>query len=313
MSVLAVGTVAFDTIETPFGKADRILGGSGTYIALAARYLTSPVRVVGVVGRDFPEEHVDLFRSRGIDTEGLVRDEDGETFFWAGRYHYDLNRRDTLATHLNVLAGFDPEVPASYRDSRIVCLGNLDPTVQQKVLDQVDAPDLVILDTMNYWIEHTPKELRKTLERVDVLVINDSEARELSGEPNLVRAARIIRGMGPQTLVIKKGEHGALLFRNGTVFSAPAFPLEDIYDPTGAGDAFMGGFAGHLARTDPHDPEEMRRAVVLGSALASFVVEAFGTERLLSLDNGDLEMRIASFHDLSVIPEMNGALGTPSL
>ena len=313
MSVLAVGTVAFDTIETPFGKVDRILGGSGTYIALAARYLTPTVRVVGVVGRDFPEEHVDLFRSRGIDTEGLVRDADGETFFWAGRYHYDLNRRDTLATHLNVLAGFDPALPTSYRDSRIVCLGNLDPTVQQKVLDQIDDPDLVILDTMNYWIEHTPKELRKTLDRVDVLVINDSEARELSGEPNLVRAARIIRGMGPQTLVIKKGEHGALLFRDGTVFSAPAFPLEDIYDPTGAGDAFMGGFAGHLARTDPRDPEEMRRAIVLGSALASFVVEAFGTERLLSLDNTDLETRIAAFHELSVIPEMNGALGAPSL
>ena len=312
MSVLAVGTVAFDTIETPFGKADRILGGSGTYIALAARYLTSPVRVVGVVGRDFPEEHMDLFRTRGIDTEGVVRDEEGETFFWAGRYHYDLNRRDTLATHLNVLAGFDPTLPPSYRDSRIVCLGNLDPTVQQKVLDQVEAPDLVILDTMNYWIEHTPKELRKTLERVDVLVINDSEARELSGEPNLVRAARIIRGMGPKTLVIKKGEHGALLFRDGTVFSAPAYPLEDIYDPTGAGDAFMGGFAGHLARTDPHDPEEMRRAIVLGSALASFVVEAFGTERLLGLDSADLEARIAAFHALSVIPEMDGVLGAPS-
>ncbi len=312
MSVLAVGTVAFDTIETPFGKAERILGGSGTYIALAARYLTAPVRVVGVVGRDFPEEHTDLFRTRGIDTEGLVRDEEGETFFWAGRYHYDLNRRDTLATHLNVLATFDPEVPTSYRDSRIVCLGNLDPTVQQKVLDQMEAPELVILDTMNYWIEHTPRELKKTLKGVDVLVINDSEARELSGEPNLVRAARIIRGMGPQTLVIKKGEHGALLFRDGTVFSAPAFPLEDIYDPTGAGDAFMGGFAGYLARTDPHDPEEMRRAVVLGSALASFVVEAFGTERLLNLGSADLETRIASFHELSAIPEMSGAMHTPS-
>jgi sugar/nucleoside kinase (ribokinase family) len=308
MSVLAVGTVAFDTIETPFGKAERILGGSGTYIALAARYLTTPVRVVGVVGRDFPEAHADLLRARNIDTEGLVRDEEGETFFWAGRYHYDLNRRDTLATHLNVLAGFDPEVPAAYRDSRIVCLGNLDPTVQQRVLDQTDAPDLVVLDTMNYWIEHTPKELRKTLKRVDVLVINDSEARELSGEPNLVRAARVIRDLGPQTLVIKKGEHGALLFTNGAVFSAPAYPLEDIHDPTGAGDAFMGGFAGHLSRTDPHDPKELRRAVVLGSALASFVVEAFGTERLLDLSPSDLETRIAAFHEMSLIPEMDGAM-----
>ena len=313
MSVLAVGTVAFDSIETPFGKAERVLGGSGTYIALAARYLAAPVRLVGVVGRDFPEEHVDLLRTRNIDTEGLVRDEDGETFFWAGRYHYDLNRRDTLATHLNVLATFDPEVPATYRDSRIVCLGNLDPTVQRTVLDQMDAPDLVVLDTMNYWIEHTPKELRKTLERVDVLVINDSEARELSGEPNLVRAARVIRAMGPQTLVIKKGEHGALLFTNGAVFSAPAYPLEDIHDPTGAGDAFMGGFAGHLARTDPHNPEELRRAVILGSALASFVVEAFGTERLLDLGTADLERRIASFHELSLIPEMDGAMHSSAL
>ena len=313
MSVLAVGTVAFDSIETPFGKAERVLGGSGTYIALAARYLAAPVRLVGVVGRDFPEEHVDLLRTRNIDTEGLVRDEDGETFFWAGRYHYDLNRRDTLATHLNVLATFDPEVPATYRDSRIVCLGNLDPTVQRTVLDQMDAPDLVVLDTMNYWIEHTPKELRKTLECVDVLVINDSEARELSGEPNLVRAARVIRAMGPQTLVIKKGEHGALLFTNGAVFSAPAYPLEDIHDPTGAGDAFMGGFAGHLARTDPHNPEELRRAVILGSALASFVVEAFGTERLLDLGTADLERRIASFHELSLIPEMDGAMHSSAL
>ncbi|MEM1041713.1 MAG: PfkB family carbohydrate kinase [Bacteroidota bacterium] len=312
MSVLVVGTVAFDTIETPFGKAERILGGSGTYIALAARYLAAPVRVVGVVGHDFPEAHVDLLRARDIDTEGLERDPEGETFFWAGRYHYDLNRRDTLATHLNVLATFDPVIPDAYRDSRIVCLGNLDPTVQAKVLDQVEAPDLVVLDTMNYWIEHTPKELRKTLRRVDVLVINDSEARELSGEPNLVRAAAVVRSMGPQTLVIKKGEHGALLFAGDTVFSAPAFPLEAIYDPTGAGDAFMGGFAGHLARTDPSDPQELRRAIVLGSALASFVVEAFGTDRLLNLEARDLEARIAAFHDLSAIPDMAQALAAPS-
>ena len=308
MSVLVVGTVAFDTIETPFGKAERILGGSGTYIALAARYLTAPVRVVGVVGRDFPDEHVALLRDRDIDTEGLVCDEEGETFFWAGRYHYDLNRRDTLATHLNVLATFDPEVPASYRDSRIVCLGNLDPTVQAKVLDQMDAPEVVILDTMNYWIEHTPRELRRTLERVDILVINDSEARELSGEPNLIRAVRVIRGMGPQTLVIKKGEHGALLFTGDTVFSAPAYPLEDIFDPTGAGDTFMGGFAGHLARTDPHDPEELRRAVILGSALASYCVEAFGTERLLDLDADAVDGRISAFHSLSAIPSMESAV-----
>ncbi|MDX1531571.1 MAG: PfkB family carbohydrate kinase [Rhodothermales bacterium] len=305
-SVLAVGTVAFDTIETPFGRADRVLGGSATYLTLAARFLTDAVRLVGVVGRDFPEEHVALLQDRGVDTEGLVRDEEGETFFWAGRYGYDLNTRDTLATHLNVLATFQPEIPDAYADSRIVCLGNLDPGVQAAVLDQVEAagprPDLVVLDTMNYWIEHTPKALRQVLRRVDVLVINDSEARELANEPNLVRAARIIREMGPPVLVIKKGEHGALLFSDGAVFSAPAYPLEDIHDPTGAGDTFLGGFAGHLARTDVRDPEELRRAVVLGSALASFVVEAFGPERLLSLTPEELEARIGAFHDLVAIP-----------
>lgn len=306
MSVLAVGTVAFDSIETPFGKAECILGGSATYIALAARFLTRPVHLLGVVGRDFPEEHVRLLEARGVDTTGLVRDASGETFFWAGRYHYDLNRRDTLATHLNVLATFEPVVPEAYRACRIVCLGNLDPTVQAKVLDQMQAPELVVLDTMNYWIEHTPRELRRVLERVDVLVVNDAEARELSGEPNLVRAARAIRALGPRTLVIKKGEHGALLFNGEAVFSAPAYPLEDIHDPTGAGDTFMGGFAGHLARTDPRDAHELRRAVILGSALASFVVERFGTERLLDLPAEELERRIGAFHELSAIPEGMG-------
>lgn len=302
MSILAVGTVAFDSIETPFGRAERILGGSGTYISLASRYLCDSVRLVGVVGRDFPEEHVTMLGEHGIDTEGLVRDAEGETFFWAGRYHYDLNNRDTLATHLNVLATFDPVVPEAYRDSRIVCLGNLDPVVQRRVLDQLDAPELVVLDTMNFWIEQTPDALRETLERVDVLVINDSEARELSDEPNLVRAARLIRAMGPKTLVIKKGEHGALLFHEDEVFSAPAYPLEDIHDPTGAGDTFLGGFAGHLARTDPHDPDELRRAVVYGSALASFTVERFGTERLQHLAPDALGARVDAFYRLSALP-----------
>lgn len=302
MSILAVGTVAFDSIETPFGRAERILGGSGTYISLASRYLCDPVRLVGVVGRDFPEEHLTMFGQHDIDTDGLVRDPEGETFFWAGRYHYDLNNRDTLATHLNVLATFDPVVPEHYRDSRIVCLGNLDPAVQRRVLDQLDAPELVVLDTMNFWIEQTPDSLRETLERVDVLVINDSEARELSDEPNLVRAARLIRAMGPKTLVIKKGEHGALLFHGDDVFSAPAYPLEDIHDPTGAGDTFLGGFAGHLARTDPHDPNEMRRAVVYGSALASFTVERFGTERLQHLDPEAIQARVEEFYRLSALP-----------
>jgi sugar/nucleoside kinase (ribokinase family) len=308
MSILAVGTVAFDSIETPFGRAERILGGSGTYIALSARYIARPVRLVGVVGRDFPQDHIDALTARGIDTEGVVRDHEGDTFFWAGRYHYDLNTRDTLATHLNVLATFDPVIPEAYRDSRIVCLGNLDPDVQARVLDQVlgpegEGPELVIADTMNFWIEQTPAALRRTLERVDVLVVNDAEARELSGEANLVRAARSIRAMGPPTLVIKKGEHGALLFHEGTVFSAPAFPLEDIHDPTGAGDAFLGGFAGHLARTGTRDPAELRRAVVIGSALASFVVERFGTERLMDLQPAEMEARLAAFYDLSLIPE----------
>lgn len=313
MSLLAVGTVAFDTVETPFGRAERILGGSATYIALAARLLGVPTRLCAVVGRDFPDEHVERLRARGVDLDGLVRDPSGETFFWAGRYHYDLNQRDTLATHLNVLATFRPELPPAYRDSRVVCLGNLDPVIQSDVLDQVEAPALVVCDTMNYWIAGAPDALGETLRRVDVLIVNDAEARELSGEPNLVRAARAIRALGPETLVVKKGEHGALLFcgdgRAPTVFAAPAYPLEDIHDPTGAGDTFMGGFAGHLARLAAHDaaalrePEALKQAVVVGSALASFVVEAFGPERLLALTPDDLDGRVAAFHRLSAIPE----------
>ena len=303
MSLLAVGTVAFDTIETPFGRAERILGGSATYITLAARFLTDDVRLNAVVGRDFPDSYVELLRDRGINLDGLVHDTTGDSFFWSGRYHYDLNQRDTLATHLNVLATFEPDLPASYRDSRIVCLGNLDPTVQMQVLDQVESPDLVVLDTMNYWIENTPDALQEVLRRVDVLAINDAEARELSGEPNLVKAAKAVRAMGPKTLVIKKGEHGALLFTGDTVFSAPAYPLEDIQDPTGAGDTFLGGFAGYLARTSEIDAEAFKRAVVLSSALASFVVEAFGTERLLSLTPEQVDDRVTAFHRLSAIPE----------
>ncbi|MDX1419316.1 MAG: PfkB family carbohydrate kinase [Rubricoccaceae bacterium] len=301
--VLVVGTVAFDSIETPFGYADRILGGSATYIGLAARFLTAPVRLNAVVGRDFPDAHVALLQERGLDLDGLVRNPDGDTFFWAGRYHYDLNQRDTLATHLNVLAGFEPDLPEPYRDSRIVCLGNLDPAVQLAVLDQVRTPDLVVLDTMNFWIEQTPERLREVLGRVDVLIVNDAEARELAGEPNLIRAARAIRALGPDTLVIKKGEHGALLFTGDTVFSAPAYPLEDLHDPTGAGDTFLGGFAGHLARLGRTDAEALKQAVVVGSALASFVVEAFGPERLLDLTPERLDERVAAFHRLSAIPE----------
>jgi sugar/nucleoside kinase (ribokinase family) len=315
--VLVVGTVAFDSIETPFGHAERILGGSATYAGLAARFLTAPVGLCAVVGRDFPDEHVALLRARGLDLDGLVRDPGGDTFFWAGRYHYDLNQRDTLATHLNVLAGFEPDLPPAYRRSRVVCLGNLDPAVQMRVLDQVEGPDgagpdFVVMDTMNFWIEQTPDALREVLGRVDALVVNDAEARELSGEPNLIRAARAVRALGPGTLVIKKGEHGALLFtgdvRAPTVFSAPAYPLEDLHDPTGAGDAFLGGVAGHLARAGASDPEAMKQAVVLGSALASFTVEAFGPERLLSLTPEALDERVAAFYRLSAIPEGLGVV-----
>ena len=273
MSILVVGTVAFDTVETPFGRAERILGGSATYASLAARVVGAPVHLNAVVGRDFPDGHVEALAERGVDVEGLVRDPEGETFFWAGRYHYDLNTRDTLATHLNVLATFEPDLPAAYRTPEIVCLGNLDPTVQTSVIDQTDGEGLVVADTMNFWIENTPDALAETLGRVDVLVINDEEARQLSGQPNLVRAARAVREMGPATVIVKKGEHGALLFCGDDVFAAPAYPLEDVIDPTGAGDTFLGGFAGHLARVGSTDAEAMRQAVVVGSALASFAVE----------------------------------------
>ena len=305
-SVLVVGTVAFDTVETPFGRAERILGGSATYASLAARRLAGPVQLNAVVGADFPEAHIEALRSRGIDTEGLVVDAEGETFFWAGRYHYDLNTRDTLATHLNVLADFTPDLPEAYRRARIVCLGNLDPTIQLAVIDQCEAAggaDLVIADTMNFWIESAPDALAETLKRVDVLVINDEEARQLADTPNLVRAARAVRAMGPDTLIIKKGEHGALLFCGEEVFSAPAYPLEEVVDPTGAGDTFLGGFAGHLLRVGALDADAMRQAVIVGSALASFVVEAFGPDRLLSVELDELEDRIGAFRRLSLVPE----------
>ena len=316
MSLLVVGTVAFDTIETPFGRAERVLGGSATYASLAARQLAEPVRLCAVVGADFPDEHVDALTERGVDTEGLVRDPDGQTFFWAGRYHHDLNHRDTLATHLNVLATFQPDLPPSYRDTRILCLGNLDPEVQMSVLDQVagpdgDGPELVVMDTMNYWIENTPDALSEALGKVDVLVINDAEARELAGTSNLVKAAREVRAMGPETLVIKKGEHGALLFTGSAadpaIFCSPAYPLEEVVDPTGAGDVFMGGFAGHIARAGGASDDAFRQAVVVGSALASYVVEAFGPQRMLDLAPGDLDARLDAFRRLSEIPAGIGA------
>lgn len=312
MSVLAIGTVAFDVIETPFKSAEQVLGGSATYITLAARYFTDPVRLVAVVGGDFSASYLDTLRDNGIDLDGLVVNSNGKTFAWGGRYHYDLNQRDTLFTHLNVLATFDPVVPAPYRDSRIVCLGNLDPSTQSQVLDQMDEPDLVVCDTMNFWIENTPERLRETLRRIDCLIINDSEARELAEEPNLIVAARLIRAMGPRILIIKKGEHGAMLFIDGVVFVAPAYPLEDIQDPTGAGDAFMGGFAGYLSREGHLDTDALKRAVIYGSTMASFCVERFGPERLLTLTEDAINTRLQAFCDLSAIPAIVPLAGISS-
>ena len=309
MSILAIGTVAFDVIETPFKSAEQVLGGSATYITLAARYFTEPVRLVAVVGHDFPESYTETLRNQGVDLQGLEVDPDGKTFAWGGRYHYDLNQRDTLFTDLNVLKSFDPVVPEAYRDSRIVCLGNLDPTIQGRVLDQMKAPDLVVCDTMNFWIENTPQSLRTMLKRIDCLIINDSEARELAEEPNLIIAARRIREMGPRILVIKKGEHGAMLFIDNVVFVAPAYPLEDIQDPTGAGDSFMGGFAGYVAREGTIGPEALKRAVIYGSAMASFVVERFGPDRLLNLTEEEINTRLEAFQDLSAIPTIVPLVG----
>jgi sugar/nucleoside kinase (ribokinase family) len=304
VSILAVGTVAFDSIDTPFGSAERVLGGSASYLTLAARPFCDDVRLVGVVGHDFPDEYRQVLADGGVDLEGLEVDEDGETFFWHGQYHYDMNERDTLDTQLNVLASFEPDLPASYRDSNIVCLGNLEPGIQRDVLDQVRDPEFVVADTMNYWIENTPESLRTTLSRVDCFVINDAEARELADEPNLVRAAGQIRDMGPEILIIKKGEHGALLFTDGSVFSAPAYPLEDIQDPTGAGDAFAGGLAGHLHRTGSIDEDALRRAVIYGSVTASYVVQRYGPDRLLDLDPAAIAERARSFRELAAIPTL---------
>jgi len=303
MAILIVGSLAFDDIETPFGRSDNTLGGSSTYIALSASYFTDKIQMVGVVGSDFEQQHFDLLHSRGINTKGVQKIEEGKTFRWAGRYHYDMNTRDTLDTQLNVFADFDPVVPEPYRNAEFVCLGNIDPELQLKVLGQISKPKLVILDTMNFWIESKPEELKKTLKNVDIFILNDSEARLLSGDPNLVKSARIIREMGPKTLIIKKGEHGALLFTDNGIFVAPAFPLESIYDPTGAGDTFAGGFIGHLSRCETITDVEMRRAVLYGSAMASFCVEKFGTEKIAALDLLEIEDRYQSFRELSRIDD----------
>ena len=299
MGVLVVGSVALDSIETPFGSARNALGGSATYIAAAASYFTAPIRLVGVVGGDFPQSGMEFLESRGIDLDGLEVLKEGKTFHWAGKYHYDLNNRDTLATHLNVFEKFDPKIPEKYKKSRFVCLGNIDPVLQRRVLEQIERPRLIICDTMNFWIEGKNAELRKTLELIDVIVLNDSEARLLSREPNLIKAARVIRAMGPKIVIIKKGEHGAMLITEQTIFTAPAYPMENIFDPTGAGDTFAGGFVGWLGKTDDFSEENLKRAVIYGSAMASFCVEKFSVEGLTDLTYLQVQDRFRAFRELS--------------
>lgn len=299
MSLLVVGSVALDTVETPFGKTKDALGGSSVYISIAASYFTQPVRVVGVVGGDFPKEHIRFLESRNIDLDGLQIIENGKTFRWGGRYHYDLNVRDTLFTELNVFKQFKPIIPDRYKNVSYVCLGNIDPVLQLDVLKQIYKPRLVVGDTMNYWIETKPKELAETMQHMDVLIVNDSEARLLTKEPNLVKAAKKIISMGPRIVIIKKGEHGATLVTNDTIFAAPAYPLENIFDPTGAGDAFAGGFIGWLARTEDMSPGNLKRAVIYGSTLASFCVEKFSIDNLRDLNYLKIHDRFLSFMELS--------------
>ncbi len=299
MSLLVVGTVAFDAIETPFGKTDKIVGGAASYIALASSYFTPDINLVSVVGDDFPQDFMNTLKGQGVNLDGLQIKQGEKSFFWSGRYHNDMNSRDTLDTQLNVLADFDPIVPEGYKNCEFLMLGNLMPQVQQKVLSQLTTrPKLIVLDTMNFWMDIAMPELMETLKGIDVLTINDSEARQLSGEYSLVKAAQKILAMGPKVLVIKKGEHGALLFNKEEVFFAPALPLEDVFDPTGAGDSFAGGFIGYLAKTKDVSFENMKRAIIFGSAMASFTVEKFGTERLIGLSQDDVSSRVQEFVDL---------------
>ena len=298
--LLIVGTVAFDAIETPFGKTDKILGGSAPYIGLSASQFGTASAIVSVVGGDFPETHLELFRQHNIDVSGIEIISSGKTFSWSGRYHNDMNTRDTLSTELNVLSDFQPVVPSKFKDANVVVLGNLHPLVQSSVLNQVTNKEaLVILDTMNFWMDNTLEDLIKVIKRVDVITINDEEARQLSGQSSLVAAARKIHTMGPKYVVIKKGEHGALLFSGDNVFFAPALPLEEVFDPTGAGDTFAGGFAGFLSKTNNFTFENMKKAVVYGSALASFTVEKFGTERISDLSSKEVFERLQMFKNLT--------------
>lgn len=291
--------MAFDALETPFGKADRVIGGSATYAAWSASNFTQPVKQVSIIGGDFPQEALDALEKRGVSLEGVEMLKDEKSFFWKGRYHLDMNTRDTLVTDLNVLEKFNPKIPESYQGCDFLMLGNLVPGVQLSVLDQLETrPRLIAMDTMNFWMETALEDLKKVISRVDVLLVNDSEARQLSGEYSLVKAAMKIREMGPEYLVIKKGEHGALLFQGKNVFFAPALPLEDVFDPTGAGDTFAGGFMGHLAHTQDISFENMKNAIIVGSAMASFCVEKFGTERLQELSREEIQGRINDFVNL---------------
>lgn len=299
MSLIVVGTMAFDAIETPFGKSDRIIGGAATYIALSASNFVKPIKQISVVGGDFPQAELDHLSSLGVQLEGVQIKKDEKSFFWAGRYHMDMNERDTLDTQLNVLANFTPVVPDSYQDAEFLMLGNLVPAVQMSVLNQMkNKPKLVVMDTMNFWMETAMADLEAVLKKVDVLLVNDSEARQLSGQYSLVKAAKTIMGMGPKYLVVKKGEHGALLFHGDKVFVAPALPLEEVFDPTGAGDTFAGGFVGHLAKTKDISFENMKTAIIVGSAMASFCVEKFGTTRMKEISKEDIQSRIQQFVDL---------------
>ena len=298
--LLAVGTVAFDAIETPFGKTDKILGGSGTFVGLAASQFGVEIGVVSVVGGDFSDHYLEMMNTKGINTAGIEIIKEGKTFFWSGKYHNDMNSRDTLITELNVLESFNPVVPENFKDASIVMLGNLHPLTQASVLDQMSKqPKLVVLDTMNFWMDIALNDLHDVLKRVDVVTINDEEARQLSGEYSLVNAAKKIHSMGPKYVVIKKGEHGALLFNEGKMFFAPALPLAEVFDPTGAGDTFAGGFCGYLAKTEDISFENMKNAIIYGSNLASFCVEKFGTERMEQLTKNEVKIRLQAFKDLT--------------
>ena len=300
MKLLVVGSVAFDAIETPFGKTDKILGGAATYIGIAASILKVKSGIVSVVGGDFPQSDLDMLSNRGVNIEGIEVVKDGKTFFWSGKYHNDLNSRDTLATEVNVLENFDPKIPDSMQDSEILLLGNLHPGVQLSVLEKMNKrPKLVILDTMNFWMDSAWDVLMQMIAKTDVITINDEEARQLSGEYSLVKAAKKIHTMGPEFVIIKKGEHGALLFHDGRIFAIPALPLEDVFDPTGAGDTFAGGFASYLAKKGDFSFETMKSALIVGSAMASFTVEKFGTEKLQEVTEAEMMTRIQDFKDLT--------------